>query len=233
MNITKGKIVSGISAALAGMVIMTSSPVQACSSDPFVGSVCITAATFCPSPTYIEANGQILPISQYQTLFSLLGATYGGNGITDFAVPDLRGRTPVGVGTGPGLTPVRTGQRRGIDFMTLTIQQLPMHSHTAIFTPGGEEASVSLQASTKIATKAQAADGDYIASNNPMGGTAKFIGEGDAAPTVPLGGISGSGGSGGTVQVGEAGASQPFANYPPQQALKYCIAVNGIYPSRP
>ena len=78
--------------------------------------------------------------------------------------------------------------------MTLTVQQLPMHSHTAIFTPGGEDASVSLQASTKVATKAQAADGDYIASNNPLGGAPKFIGADDAEPTVALGGISGGGG---------------------------------------
>ena len=232
MKFTKGTIVHSIATAVAGLSAVGTSAVLACGTDPYIGSICATAATYCPANQYLEANGQLLAISQYQALFSLLGNYYGGNGTTDFALPDMRGRSPVGVGTGPGLTAVTTGQRRGIDFMTLTIQQLPMHSHTAIFTPGGEEASASLQASTKVATKAQAADGDYIASNNPLGGAPKFIGADDAEPTVALGGISGGGG-GGTVQVGDTGGNQSFANYPPQQALKYCIAVDGIYPTRP
>jgi len=232
MKFNKGSMVHSIVIAVAGLAVVETSAVQACSTDPYIGSICTTAATYCPANQYLEANGQLLAINQYQALFSLLGNYYGGDGTTNFALPDMRGRSPVGVGTGPGLTPVTTGQRRGIDFMTLTIQQLPMHSHAAIFTPDGGGSSVSLQASTKVATKPQAADGDYIASNNPLGGAPKFIGAGDAAPTVDLGGISGGGG-GGTVQVGDTGGNQAFANYPPQQALKYCIAVEGLYPTRP
>jgi microcystin-dependent protein len=232
MNNTKGKIVNRISAALTSITVIAASPLLACSSDPFVGSVCITAATFCPSPTYTEANGQLLPITQYQTLYSLLGTTYGGNGTTNFAVPDMRGRTPVGVGTGTRLQAVHNGEKRGLDFMILNIAQMPTHSHTGSFTPDGAGASASVQASTKVATKPQVADGDYIASNAPTSRNMKFISGADAGTTATLGGVSGGGGSG-TVQVGEAGGSKPFANYPPQQALKYCIAVEGLYPSRP
>lgn len=221
----------GITTAIASLAVAGTSPALACGSDPYIGSICITAATFCPADEYVEANGQLLSIAEYQSLFSLLGDIYGGNGTSTFGVPDMRGRTPVGVGTGTGLTPVVRGQKRGIDVMTLTLQQLPKHSHTASFTPDGGS-STSIHASTKLATKPQAATGDYIASNNPLGGAPKFIAAGDAEPTVALGGVSG-GGAGGTVQVGTAGNSQAFANYPPQQALKYCIAVSGLYPRRP
>ncbi len=228
MKNTKVVVAKGVTSIIVGLGVMTASPVQACSSDPFIGSICLTAATFCPSGVYIEANGQLLQINQYQALFSLLGTLYGGNGTTSFAVPDMRGRTPVGVGTGTGLNPVMPGIQRGVEYTTLTVQQLPAHTHLAIFVP--DNASTAVQASTKQATKAQAAEGDYIASNNPLGGAAKFIPEGDAGTTVALGGVTGGGGS---VQVESTGGGQSFASYPPQLALKYCIAYSGIYPSRP
>jgi microcystin-dependent protein len=205
---------------------------MACSPDPYIGSICITAATFCPAGTHVEANGQLLDINQFQTLFSLLSTQYGGDGRTTFAVPDMRGRTPVGVGTGPGLNPVATGVKRGIDYVTLTIQHMPSHSHAATFTPDGGSSAVSVQASTNTATKPQVAAGDYIASNSPMGGAPKFITAADAGTTVALGGVSGGSTGGGNVQVENNGGGQAFANYPPQQALKYCIAIQGTYPSR-
>ncbi len=228
MNFTKGYLTKGISSLVAVAGVLTATPTQACSSDPYIGSVCITAASFCPSGVYIEANGQILQISQYQALFSLLGNYYGGNGTSTFAVPDMRGRTPVGVGTGTGLNPVTYAMKRGVEFTTLSILQIPAHSHAATFVPA--TGSTSVLASTNQATKPQAAAGDYIASNNPLGGTPKFIPEADAGSGVALGGVSGGGGS---VQIGNTGGGNSFASYPPQQALKYCIAYNGEYPMRP
>jgi microcystin-dependent protein len=205
---------------------------MACSPEPYIGSICITAAAFCPARTHVEAKGQLLAINDFQTLYSLLGTYYGGNGTTSFAVPDMRGRTPVGVGTGPGLNPVIPGAKRGIDYMTLTIQHMPSHSHPATFTPDGGSSPTSVQASTSTATKARVAAGDYIASNSSLGGAPKFIAAADAGTTVALGGVSGGGTGGGSVQVENNGVGQAFANYPPQQALKYCIAVQGTYPSR-
>ncbi|MET0027376.1 MAG: tail fiber protein [Candidatus Thiodiazotropha sp.] len=228
MNFTKGYLAKGIAGLLSAAGVLTATPIQACSSEPFIGSVCITAASFCPAGTYIEANGQILQISQYQALFSLLGNYYGGNGTSTFAVPDMRGRTPVGVGTGNGLNPVPYAMQRGVEFTTLSVQQIPAHSHAATFVP--TTGSSSVLASTNQATKPQAAAGDYIASNNPLGGSPKFIPEVDAGTGVALGGVSSGGG---TVQVGNTGGGNSFASYPPQQALKYCIAYNGDYPSRP
>lgn len=85
----------------------------------------------------MEARGQLLAINQYQALYSLMGTTYGGNGQTSFGVPDLRGRTPVGLGTGAGLSPVTQGQQRGWERQTMTVAQMPTHNHTAAFTPSG------------------------------------------------------------------------------------------------
>lgn len=230
MKFAKKLFTKGVAIPVSATAMAMASSVQACSSDPYIGSICITAASFCPAGNYIEANGQILPITEYQALFSLLGDTYGGDGRSSFAVPDFRGRTPVGVGTGPGLNPVQAGVKRGIDYMTLTTQQLPAHTHAATFTPTGG-GSASVQVSTQPATKPQAEAGDYLASNSPLGGSPKFIPEGDAGTTVALGGVSGGGA--GTVQVANTGGNQAFPNFPPQQAVKYCIAYSGIYPSRP
>lgn len=226
MKIQKPSLQWAVGAVLASSALMSTSSVYACAAEPYIGSVCITAANFCPAKTHIEANGQILAISNFTTLFSLLGTTYGGNGTTTFAVPDMRGRTPVGAGQGPGLQSVPLGERRGVDYLTLSVQQMPAHNHSATFT--GD--TVSVQASTNNATKAQAGAGDYLASSSALGGTQRYIPSTDAAPTVALGGVNGGGGS---VQVDNTGGSLPFPNYSPQQALKYCIAVTGIYPSRP
>lgn len=226
MKMMKPSLQWSLGAVLASAALVSASSVYACAAEPYIGSVCITAADFCPANTHIEANGQLLPISQFTTLFSLVGTKYGGNGTTTFAVPDMRGRTPVGAGQGPGLQAVQLGEKRGVDNLTLGVQQMPTHNHSATFT--GD--TVSVEASTKPATKPQAEAGDYIASNPALGGAAKFIPGSEAGTTVALGGVSGGTG---TVQVGNTGGNQPFPNYPPQQALKYCIAVTGIYPSRP
>jgi len=226
MNKKNNALRIAVGAILSDGALVASAPVYSCAAEPYIGSICITAASFCPANTHMAAQGQTLPISQYTTLFSLLGTTYGGNGTTSFALPDMRGRTPVGAGQGPGLQPVKLGQIRGVDYLTLTDQQLPSHNHAATFT--GD--TVAVKASTNNATTAQAGAGDYLASSSALGGTQRYIPATDAGTTVDLGGVSGGGG---TVQVNNNGGSQPFANYSPQQALTYCIAVTGVYPSRP
>ncbi len=97
-------------------------------SEPFLGEVRIFAGNFAPRG-WAFCHGQLLPIASHSALFSLLGTIYGGDGRTTFALPDLRGRTPIGVGSGPGLTPRREGQRMGEERHTLTEPELPAHDH--------------------------------------------------------------------------------------------------------
>jgi microcystin-dependent protein len=95
----------------------------------FLGQVMQFAGSFAPQQWY-SCEGQILPISQYTALFSLLGTNYGGNGTSTFALPDLRGRTIVGQGQGPGLSPYSVGQQGGAEHVSLITQNMPMHTHT-------------------------------------------------------------------------------------------------------
>jgi len=96
--------------------------------EDYLGDIKITAVTF-TQRGWMECSGQLLAISQYQALFSLLYTTYGGDGITTFALPDLRGRVPIQTGQGPGLTNYRQGQTGGLETVTLQTNNLPAHSH--------------------------------------------------------------------------------------------------------
>lgn len=99
-------------------------------SQPFLGEIFLVPYNFAPRG-YAFCAGQILPIAQNTALFSLLGTTFGGNGQTTFALPDLRGRVPIGAGQGPGLSSVDLGQVGGTETVTLTQTQLPAHIHLA------------------------------------------------------------------------------------------------------
>jgi microcystin-dependent protein len=177
-----------------------------CSSEPMIASICITAANFCPRG-YMDAWGQVLPIAQNTALFSLVGTTYGGNGQTTFALPDLRGRFPRGVGSGPGLSPVVEGEMSGQESITLTVGQMPAHTHAVALNASSAPATTTspagaLPARTPTATKyAQAAPDTALAAN--------------------------------AAQAGIAGGSQPVSVQNPYLGLRYCIAVEGIFPSRP
>ncbi len=96
-------------------------------SEPFIGEIKIVAFNF-PPRQYAQCDGQLLPIAQNQALFSILGTTYGGDGRVNFALPDLRGRTPIHWGTGAGIT-VTLGQKSGEENHTLTTAELPAHNH--------------------------------------------------------------------------------------------------------
>ena len=97
-------------------------------SEPFLGQIILVPYNFAPRG-WAFCNGQILPIAQNTALFSLLGTTYGGNGQTTFALPDLRGRVAISSGQGPGLSNYDLGQVGGTETETLTINQMPMHAH--------------------------------------------------------------------------------------------------------
>lgn len=99
--------------------------------DPFVGEIRAIPFNFAPKG-WALCNGQLLPLSQNTALFSLLGTTYGGNGTTNFALPNLQARTPIHAGQGPGLSPFDLGQEGGLAEVTLLEAQIPAHRHTAI-----------------------------------------------------------------------------------------------------
>ncbi|SHM64505.1 phage tail protein [Roseibium suaedae] len=98
-------------------------------SEPFVGEIRMFAGNFAPR-SWAFCDGQLLAVSQNDALFSLLGTVYGGDGRTTFGLPDMRGRIPVHQGTGPGLSPRRLGSKSGSEYVTLTVNQLPSHTHT-------------------------------------------------------------------------------------------------------
>lgn len=172
-------------------------------SEPFIGQIAVVAFNYAPQG-WAKCEGQLLPIAQNQALFALLGTTYGGDGVTTFALPDLRGRVPMGDGNGPGLTPRVLGEKSGSETNTLTIAQMPMHNHTVnASTVDGDQnlPTGSIPANTK------ALDKEYTASaaNTTM------------SPSM----------------IGVSGGSQPVNNIQPYTTLTYIIALQGVWPTRP
>jgi microcystin-dependent protein len=212
----------------AAPVLALPGTAQACGPEPYIGMVCMTAATFCPRG-YEEAAGQLVAISSNPALFSLLGTNYGGDGRTTFGLPDLRGRVPVGLGNGPGLSLVTQGEKRGAEDYTMSILQMPSHNHSAqaTFTPSGGETTVDVSEGTANAGSPSA--GSYLAT--PSGAT--IYRDGSPDPTVALGGVSTTP-FGGTVNVNvlNQGGNQPFPVVNPGIGMRFCIATVGIFPPR-
>ena len=121
-------------------------------SQPFLGEIFIVPYNFAPRG-YAFCQGQILSIAQNTALFSLLGITFGGNGQTTFALPDLRSRVPVGVGQGPGLSNIDLGQASGTETATLTVNQMPAHNHLA---SSSQAAGTSTRPSNQFPASSQA-----------------------------------------------------------------------------
>lgn len=200
-------------------------------SDPFIGEIRLFGFNFNPRDWNFCA-GALLPIAQNSTLFSLLGTTYGGDGRTTFALPDLRGRIPMHKGRHPGSSfDWQMGQMSGSETHTLTINELANHSHIASFTAtGGKEAEVLV--STDSATQNTPTDGSYLAVNAKGRDPGEQIyRENAGSGTVKLGGVSGGGGDG-SVTVNATGKSNAFSLIQPVLAMNYSIAMVGLYPSR-
>ena len=171
--------------------------------DQFLAEIRMFAGNFAPSG-WAFCNGQILPIAQYTALFSLMGTTYGGNGQTTFALPDLRMRAPLHHGAGNGLSNRLLGESGGTATVSLTAEQIPAHSHTMH--------AVAAVASTTLA------NGNLLATVN--------------APNPPYHDPTMPGAMGPGV-LGPNGSSSPHDNMQPYMTVSFIIALQGIFPPHP
>jgi microcystin-dependent protein len=173
--------------------------------DPFLGEIKLVPYTFAPRG-YANCDGQLLAISQYSALFSLVGTIYGGDGRTTFGLPDLRGRVAVHTGTGPGLTPRIIGLKYGHETTTLVVANLPSHNHPAILHAQSGNGSETSPAGAVLANDPR--EDQY----------------GTATPDVTMDAAA--------VTVGNTGSGQSFQISQPSLVLRYIIALSGVYPSR-
>lgn len=203
-------------------------------SDPFIGQIQMFGFNFAPRD-WALCQGQLIAISQNQALFALLGTTYGGNGQSTFALPDLTSRTPVGQSAGhtpPGLTPFQIGQQGGAQEHTLTTPELAPHSHQADFSPSAD--GVKVKATNEEGDSKTPTEGAYLSETKATGGPQDspeniYKSDPDDGSLVSLGGVSGGGGS---VQVESTGGGQPFSIQNPFLAVNFSIALQGIFPPR-
>lgn len=163
--------------------------------EPFLGEIRLMSFVYAPTG-WALCNGQLLPINTNQALFSLLGTMYGGNGTTNFALPDLRGRVPIHVGHGHV-----QGERAGEQAHTLTLNELPQHTH-------------------QVRASSAATGGTAAPAGKFLGGGNNVYRDGGATTTLSA------------ETVGNVGGSQAHLNMQPFLTVSFCIALQGIYPSR-
>jgi len=168
--------------------------------EPFIGQIMIFGGHF-PPKGWAFCDGSLMPIAQNTALFSLLGTMYGGDGKVTFALPDLRGRVPIGMGQGLGLSNYVEGQAGGQETHTLVANEIPSHTHAV-----------------SVAVSNEANAPQNRAGGNVLG--AASIYDSPSTADAALGGVS----------VGTAGGNQPHENRQPFLAVNYIIALAGIFP---
>lgn len=174
-------------------------------SSPFVAEIRIFPFFFAPKG-WAFCNGQLLPLAQNTALFSLLGTTYGGNGTTNFALPNFQGSAPLHPGQGPGLSLYDLGQTGGTQTVTLTQSEIPLHAHAVNVNNG---AGTKVGAQGNVWAEANAERGQKMYSNNVVNPSAM-------APQA----------------VAVSGSGLPHNNMPPYLTFNFCIALQGVFPSR-
>jgi microcystin-dependent protein len=175
-------------------------------SQPFIGEIRLFGGNFAPQG-WNFCNGAVLPISEFEVLFNLIGTTYGGDGVTNFALPDLRSRVPLHQGAQSGQNYV-IGQSGGQETVTLTLQQIPAHTHQAAATATG---TANIPASNLV-----------LSNQTAPAGSPSVYAAPDATTLVQLAGQS----------VGLQGGNQPHDNMQPFVALSFIISLFGIFPSQ-
>jgi microcystin-dependent protein len=172
---------------------------------PFLGQILPVAFNFAPKG-WAMCSAQLLSIQQNAALFAILGTTYGGNGITTFGLPDLRGRLAVGMGQGLGLSNYSLGQQAGKESATMLLTNMPMHNH--LF-------NVSNTISTQLSPS-----GNTLGQGGVLGATEFALYGASAGVTMASG------------MINPTGSTQPFNIIQPCLTVTYCIAMQGIFPSR-
>jgi microcystin-dependent protein len=176
-------------------------------SDPFIAEIRAFGFNFAPIG-WVFCDGQLLPISQFDAVFALIGTTYGGNGTVNFALPNLMGRAPMDWGSGTGLTPRVIGEPLGTDSVTLTSLQIPSHNHMIV-----TEAATSTDDQT-----------DTPSVNAWLGSSAGSQMYTDNATTPNVAFAQNA--------IGVTGGSQPHNNLQPLLVLNFCFSLSGIFPTR-
>ncbi len=182
--------------------LLAGNQASAQSTEPYIGEIKVVGFNFCPRG-YVLANGQILSIAQYTAFFSLVGTTFGGDGQTTFAVPDLRGRAPIHQGQGPSLSTHVLGEAQGAESVTLTVSNLPAHTHR-------------VQATNVAGDKG--GPGDKILAAKTTDPKPYFTGTPNRLMAAGM--------------IANEGGNQPTGILRPYLALTTCIATEGVFPPR-
>jgi microcystin-dependent protein len=198
--------------------------------DAYIASVDLWAGNYAPLH-WAFCLGQTLPTSEHQALFSLIGCEFGGDCRSTYALPDMRGRVPIGVGTRPGGDSYQLGWRGGNEVITLTLAQMPQHNHAAAFTPGTPNLSgtLAMPVKTGIGTGSSDPTNKYFGS---AGSTNLYYTDHTSGATMAPVSVPVTGSAPGTVAVADNGASHPIDIRQPYTALNFIICLEGIYPPR-
>ncbi|SLM64747.1 MULTISPECIES: phage tail protein [Dickeya] len=236
--------VKSVLAGALGFAMLPTS-VMACAAEPYVGSVCYMVTSYCPDG-YLRANGQLVPINQYQALYALVGYTWGGSQAQGtFGLPDLRSRVVAGTGQGPGLSNVALGQTYGAENVALTANNVAPHIHPATLSPNSSltgTASVAIPVVTGAATTNVPGNTVSLAGTSPsfdlspIGGTdspAKIYSNAATNATLKPFGVPFSLGTLSGVTINANTGGTPFSVRNPSVGLTACIAVQGIFPMNP
>ena len=199
----KRSIVGGFALAAA-----LAAPAAVRAQECYLGEIRMFAGNFAPRG-YALAQGQLLSISQNTALFSILGTTYGGNGQTTFALPDLRGRAPIGQGQGPGLSSRDLGEVGGTETVTQTVSQMAMHTHPAT-ARGTNAPATHIRPQGRVLAKVDPTTVANVYAAGPA--------DVDMAPDA--------------LSVGTAGASQPLPIMSPFLGINFIVCLEGIFPPR-
>jgi len=189
-------------AAIAGTLGVASA---ANAQDNYLGEILKVPYNFCPRGTD-EADGQLLSIANNNALYALYGTTFGGDGVTTFALPNMQSRMSIHQGTGPGLTTRVMGEVGGTESNTQTIATMPRHEHVALVRTTSAAANTTTPVGNKLGTTP----------------AAKYA---NSAPNAQLMNRE-------SIQINSAGSGQPYSHLPPTLTIRYCVALEGIFPSQ-